>query len=352
MHKTNLTISQMENRITELKKKFGSSLYMPCHHYQKDEVVQFADSIGDSLELAKLSAKNKEAKFIVFCGVHFMAETADILTDTRQKVILPNKNAGCSLADTANIKQTELAWDIITEKLGNSITPLTYINSTAEIKAFVGSHNGSTLTSSNAEKVLKWALSKSTIVLFLPDQHLGRNTAYSLGIKLEQMAIWNPITNCLEFQGDPNDIKIILWKGQCSTHQDFTLQNIDKIRKNDPDIKIIVHPECEFNVVQSSDDYGSTKKIVSVIKDSPSASKWAIGTEINLVNRLIKNNPDKSIISLNPEGGICKTMNEVSLPNLLTSLENLSINKLVNQIIVPKDVSDKAVIALNNMLSI
>lgn len=347
-----MTVEQMEQRVREIKEKFGERLYIPGHHYQKDEVIQFADDIGDSLQLAQLAAKNKRAEYIVFCGVHFMAETSDILTNPDQKVILPDLNAGCSMADMANIQQTEQSWKILTKILGDSLIPLTYVNSTAAIKSFVGKHGGATLTSSNAKKILSWAFTQKERVLFLPDQHLGRNTAYDLGIPLEEMAVWDPILERLEYEGDVENIKIILWKGHCSVHQNFTEENVNQIRNKEPEMKIIVHPECKFEVVQMADENGSTNKIIKTIENAPKGSKWAIGTETNLVNRLIKQHPDKEIVSLNPFTCNCYTMNRIDLPHLLDSLEKLEQGQVENEIIVEQEIAEDAILALNRMLTI
>ncbi len=351
MKRVDLNTKQMENRIHELKLKFGESLYIPAHHYQKDEIIQFADNIGDSLQLAELAAKNKKAQYIVFCGVHFMAETADILTEPFQTVLLPDLDAGCSMADMANLEQAEKAWNYLLKNLGNSIIPITYVNSSAAIKAFVGKNGGSTVTSSNSEKILTWAFKQKERVLFLPDQHLGKNTAYSMGIKLDEMAIWNPETECLEYNGSIDKIKIILWKGYCSVHQKFTVKNIEEARL-DIDRKIIVHPECEYDVVQLSDYNGSTNKIIKTVENSAKGSKWAIGTEANLVNRLIRNNPDIDIISLNRQESYCSTMNQITLLSLFRLLENLANNNIVQQITVNQDISKNALLSLNRMLSI
>lgn len=229
-------VEELEERIRQIKQKFGSKIMIPGHHYQKDEVIQFADATGDSLQLAQIAQKMKEAEFIVFCGVHFMAETADMLTSSDQKVILPDMRAGCSMADMADIKQTEYAWGILQELLGDTILPLTYVNSTAEIKAFVGKNGGAVVTSSNAEKMLAWAFKQKQRVLFLPDQHLGQNTAYKLGIPLEKMAVWDPVQKELIFDGPLEEIVIILWKGHCSVHEKFTVQNIEYFRKRKPDM--------------------------------------------------------------------------------------------------------------------
>jgi quinolinate synthase len=349
-HYKKMEKEEMENRVRKLKKNLGNELFIPGHHYQKDEVIQFADTTGDSLQLAQASAKNKEARFIVFCGVHFMAETADILTSEEQIVLLPDMRAGCSMADMANIEQTERAWEILQEYYGDTILPLTYVNSTAGIKAFVGRKGGTTVTSSNAKNMLKWAFSKKERILFLPDQHLGRNTASELGISLKQMAVWNPETESLEYEGDIKEVKVILWKGHCSVHENFTLNNIEHIRSSYPDMNIIVHPECKYEVVQASDYAGSTKYIIDMIEKAPAGSKWAIGTEMNLVKRLINQHPDKQIVSLNPYMCPCLTMNRIDLPHLLWSLESLEEGILIHQIRVIKEIAKDAMLALERML--
>lgn len=260
-HYKQMTQVEMIARVTEIKAQLGENLFIPCHHYQKDEVVPFADAIGDSLQLAQIAAQNKKAKHIVFCGVHFMAETADMLTTSEQIVTLPDMRAGCSMADMADIHQLTNAWPKLQTLFGDTILPVTYINSTAAIKSFVGEHGGTTVTSSNATKIVSWALEQKERIFFLPDQHLGRNTAFELGIPLEHMAIWNPIKNELEYEGNLDDCKVILWKGYCSVHQHFTVKNIENIRKNHPNMRIIVHPECTHEVVSLADDSGSTKKL-------------------------------------------------------------------------------------------
>ncbi|WP_413467442.1 quinolinate synthase NadA [Metabacillus niabensis] len=347
----NLTIEEMEQRVLEIKQKFGSKLYIPGHHYQKDEVVQFSDVTGDSLQLAQAAALNKEAEFIVFCGVHFMAETADMLTSQNQKVILPDMRAGCSMADMADIEQTDRAWEKLQNTFGDTILPLTYVNSTAAIKAFVGKNGGATVTSSNAKKMLEWAFKQKERILFLPDQHLGRNTAFDLGIPLDRMAIWNPITNELEYSGNVDDIVVILWKGHCSVHENFTVKNIEHIRKTEPDMKIIVHPECSREVVELSDYAGSTKYIIDMIEAAEEGTKWAIGTEMNLVNRLIQNHENKRVVSLNPFMCPCLTMNRIDLPHLLWTLEGLENGEIINQITVPNHITKDAVLALDRMLA-
>lgn len=347
----NLSTKEMEQRVRDIKQKFGPKLYIPGHHYQKDEVVQFSDVTGDSLQLAQAAALNKEAEYIVFCGVHFMAETADMLTTDSQKVILPDMRAGCSMADMADIEQTDRAWENLQLIFGDTILPLTYVNSTAAIKAFVGKNGGATVTSSNAKKMLKWAFEKKERILFLPDQHLGRNTAFDLGIPLDCMAIWNPHSNELEYYGNVEDIIVILWKGHCSVHENFTVKNIEHIRQTEPDMKIIVHPECSREVVGLSDYAGSTKYIIDMIEAAKPGTKWAIGTEMNLVNRIIQNHQDKRIVSLNPYMCPCLTMNRIDLPHLLWTLEGLENGEIINQITVPEHITKDAVLALDCMLA-
>ncbi|GGH78451.1 quinolinate synthase [Pullulanibacillus pueri] len=340
----------MEERVREIKADFGERLFIPGHHYQKDEVIQFADATGDSLQLAQVAAKNKAAKFIVFCGVHFMAETADILTPDEQTVVLPDRRAGCSMADMADIHQTERAWDVFQEAFGNTILPLTYVNSTAAIKAFCGEHGGATVTSSNAKAMLQWAFTQKERILFLPDQHLGRNTAVELGISLEEMVVWDPIKHAFEGEADPEKVKVILWKGHCSVHEKFTVANIEYLRKKDPEYHIIVHPECSYEVVQAADHAGSTKSIIETLEAAPKGSKWAVGTEMNLVNRLQKTMTDKEIISLNPMMCPCLTMNRIDLPHLVWSLEQLVVGEPTNIIKVDEHTANLALLALERML--
>jgi quinolinate synthase len=346
-----MTSSEMELRILEIKHQLKNRLFLPAHHYQKDEVVQFADVTGDSLQLAKISAENHEADYIVFCGVHFMAETADMLSGTNQTVILPDLKAGCSMADMADIHQTERAWKELSDIFGDSILPLTYVNSTAGIKAFCGKHGGATVTSSNAKAMVSWALKQKERLLFLPDQHLGRNTAFDLGISLEDMAVWDPIQNKLIYDGENlEQIKVILWKGHCSVHEKFTVEQIDDFRKNQPEFKIIVHPECTHEVVRASDLNGSTHFIIETIKNAEPGTKWAVGTEMNLVNRLADQYTDRKIVSLNPNLCPCLTMNRIDLPHLLWSLENIVQGRLENIISVDEETKKYALLALNRMM--
>ncbi|WP_010282037.1 quinolinate synthase NadA [Bacillus timonensis] len=344
------SVQEMEERVMEIKARLGKRLFIPGHHYQKDEVIKFADATGDSLKLAQISAENKDAEFIAFCGVHFMAETADILTTESQKVFLPDMRAGCSMADMADINQTEKCWSHLQETFGDTILPLTYVNSTAAIKAFVGKNGGATVTSSNAKRMLQWAFTQKERILFLPDQHLGRNTAITLGIPLDKMAVWDPINNDLQFEGRVEDVKIILWKGHCSVHENFTPANIEHLRKSKPDMNIIVHPECPYETVVLADYAGSTAYIIDMIEKAPAGSKWAIGTEMNLVQRIIAQHPDKEIISLNPHLCACLTMNRIDLPHLTWSLEMIEKGENTQIIKVPEEIAKDAVLALNRML--
>lgn len=350
-HYRTLSTIEMESRIRTIKKKLGKTLFIPGHHYQKDEVIQFADATGDSLQLAQISAANKEAEHIVFCGVHFMAETADMLTMEKQHVYLPDMRAGCSMADMADIYQTEQAWPILQQLFGNTILPLTYVNSTAAIKAFTGRHGGACVTSSNAKEMVKWAFTQKQRILFLPDQHLGRNTAFDLGVPLENMAVWNPHKNTLETDQSPENIQVILWKGHCSVHEGFTVQHTAMVRQSHPNMRIIVHPECSREVVAAADDAGSTKYILDTINNASSGSAWAIGTEMNLVNRIIQQHPDKHIISLNENFCPCLTMNRIDLPHLLWSLESIVQGKPHNRIQVDASTAKEARSSLERMLS-
>lgn len=345
-----LTVEDMEKRVLSIKEKMGRRLFIPAHHYQKDEVVQFADATGDSLQLAQMCEQNKDAEVIVFCGVHFMAETADLLTTDEQQVLLPDMRAGCSLADMADIDQTERCWKALQHTFGDTIIPLTYVNSTAAIKAFVGQNGGATVTSSNAEKMIKWALTEKERILFLPDQHLGRNVSYDLGIPLDEMAVWNPIKDTFEYDGNIETAKIILWKGHCSVHENFTVDNIKQVREDIPDINVIVHPECPYETVANSDYSGSTSYIIKMIEEAPAGSKWAIGTEMNLVKRLIDTHPHKKIVSLNPHLCPCMTMNRIDLPHLLWSLESIATKEYRHKIKVDEETAHDALCALNRML--
>ena len=343
-----LSDDELHRRASKAKAQLGKDVYILGHHYQKNEVIRYADATGDSLQLSQIAAE-QTAKTIIFCGVHFMAETADILTASHQDVILPDLRAGCSMADMATISQTERSWTALQEEFGDTILPLTYVNSTAAIKAFVGKYGGATVTSSNAKKMVTWALSQKQRLLFLPDQHLGRNTAADLGISLEHMAVWDPIRHQLEASCAREDVRVILWKGHCSVHMNFLPKHIEHLRTHEPDRRILVHPECTYEVVQASDDSGSTSYIIDQIAAAPAGSKWAIGTEMNLVNRLIEDNPHLDIVSLNPFMCPCLTMNRIDLPHLTWALEELVAGRTVNPIRVEASDSAYAKEALEKM---
>ncbi|SFI95652.1 quinolinate synthase NadA [Thermoflavimicrobium dichotomicum] len=349
----NLSSEELDERISLAKQKLGKDLVILGHHYQRDDVIQYADFRGDSLKLARIGAEQKEAKYIVFCGVHFMAETADTLAADHQIVILPDLKAGCSMADMAEIDEVEEAWDIIQNEFGDTVIPVTYVNSSAAIKAFVGRHGGTTCTSSNARGVLEWAFKQKKRILFLPDQHLGRNTAYQMGIPLERMVVWSPQAGDFEeVRGPLEEVKMILWKGHCSVHQKFTVEQIQRIRERDPEMKVIVHPECSFEVVQLADDSGSTEYIIKTVESAPAGSKWAIGTEVNLVQRLANENPDKKIVLLSTTMCPCLTMNRIDRPHLLWALESILDGEPINQIKVDDETAYWSKVALDRMLAI
>lgn len=343
-------------RIKRARTILGDEVVILGHHYQRDEVVQFADFDGDSYQLSVEGAKVK-AKYIVFAGVHFMAESAAILGRADQVVILPNLQAGCSMADMANLEQVLTAWDELEQVLGadptRQIMPITYMNSAANLKAFVGERGGTVCTSSNAHGALEWAFAQREKVFFFPDQHLGRNTGKMMGIPLDQMVLWNPYK---PFGGLTDaqilNAKIILWQGHCSVHQQFRPEHVDLWRKHHPDINVIVHPECAMEVVDKADQVGSTAFIIKVIEAAPPGSKWAIGTEVHLVNRLKQAHPDKLINLLSPFACLCSTMYRISPLDLANVLENLVEGRVINQISVPADVALNAKLALDRMLAI
>lgn len=338
-------------RIYAAKAAFGDDLLMVAHHYQKDEVFQFADAQGDSLKLAQIAAENQRAKKIVFCGVHFMAETADILTTDAQSVILPDPMAGCSMADMANTFQLTQAWAQLTQQYDTDILPITYVNSTAAIKAFVGAHHGVVVTSSNAEKIVAWALKKAKRLLFLPDQHLGRNTALALGIHPDEIGLWQAQQMTLQ-AAQPNQIRVILWDGYCSVHQQFNVTQIQKLRQQDPLIKIIVHPECSQEVVAAADEVGSTAAIINYLKAAPKNSHIAVGTDNNLVGRLKAQYQDKTISFLNPYACSCILMNRIDLPHLAWTMDQLMAQETGNVITVSAETSFWAKKALDRMLQL
>jgi quinolinate synthase len=342
----------LDDRIAAAKARLHDDVVILGHHYQRDEVIKFADFRGDSLKLS-FQASEAEGRYIVFCGVHFMAESADILRREHQTVILPDLNAGCSMADMADIGQVEAAWGELSSLGGLRTTPVAYMNTTAAIKAFTGEHGGSICTSSNAAAVMQWAFERGDKVFFLPDEHLGRNTGYRMGIPLDQMIVWDPYQ---ELGGNtPEAIRharVLLWKGYCSVHQRFTPQQVERVRREHPGIRVIAHPECRFEVAQAADAIGSTEGIIKAIKASPAGTEWAVGTEIHLVNRLGKELKDHKVISLDPSVCVCTTMFRITPQHLLWALENLGSGNVVNQISVDERTRHYARIALDRMLSL
>ncbi|WP_461218183.1 quinolinate synthase NadA [Lapidilactobacillus salsurivasis] len=338
-------------RIRQIKAEFGKDLFLVAHHYQKDEVVQFADARGDSLKLAQIAAENHDAKKIVFCGVHFMAETADILTGADQDVLLPDPMAGCSMADMANSYQLAHCWQALTASYGEEILPITYVNSTAAIKAFVGQHGGVVVTSSNAPKIVAWALRQAKRLLFLPDQHLGRNTALQLGLAPTELGLWLAQENRLQAAA-PQQVRVILWDGYCSVHQQFKVSQITALRAQYPEIKVIVHPECAHQVVAAADEFGSTAAIIKYIEAAPRGSRIAVGTDNNLVGRLIKQYPEKKIMFLNPFSCSCILMNRIDLPHLAWALDQVAAGHEGNVIKVDAQTAFWAKQALDRMLTL
>lgn len=357
--------AELQERIAAIRSNLGSRLIVLGHHYQQDEVIAMSDLRGDSYQLSKMAAESGDCRAIAFCGVHFMAETADILANQPAKlaardgervtVILPDMAAGCSMADMAAIHQVEGAWEEMGEIIDNGdITPVTYINSAASLKAFCGRHGGIVCTSSNAQAVLRWAFKRTSRVLFFPDQHLGRNTAKAMGIPLDQMPVWDPQQDELggntpaAIQGS----KVLLWRGHCSVHQMFTAQHVDMFREKVPGIKILVHPECPMEVVDKADVQGSTSKIIRTVEQAPAGSKWAIGTELHLVNRLKTEHPEQEIHFLSPVVCMCATMYRIDLAHLCWSLENLAAGTPVNVIRVDDETAQWSLVALERMLAV
>ena len=352
-----LDSATLTERIEAARAKLGSEVTVLGHHYQREDIIQFADDIGDSFALAEYAAKRQDSKYIVFCGVHFMAEAADVLSADHQQVILPNIEAGCSMADMAREEDVINAWHELETLLGQTsdIIPVTYMNSTASLKAFCGKHNGIVCTSSNAEKVLTWAFEQGKKVLFFPDQHLGRNTGHNLGIQLEDMVLWNWRLPTGSLGGIDQtalkESKIILWQGHCSVHQRFTLKQIEDAREEFPSVKIVVHPECRYDVVQTADANGSTAFIAEYVKNAEPGSIIGVGTEINLVSRLAKENPDKTVFCLDPVVCPCSTMYRVHPAYLAWVLEGLLEGDVRNVITVDQETQSFARVALNRMLA-
>jgi len=349
----------MDERIREAKQVLGSDVVVLGHHYQRDEVIQFADFRGDSYKLSQEAART-QGRYIVFCGVHFMAESADVLSRPGQMTILPDLNAGCSMADMAEITQVEDCWEQlvragVTTDEGDGVTPITYINSTAAIKAFVGERGGVVCTSSNAGAAMKWGLAKNKKLLFLPDQHLGRNTAYAMGVPLNEMVVWDPYQLLGGLMPDRlRQAKIILWKGHCSVHQRFLPEHVDKVRAKYPGIRVIAHPECRWEVCQKADGIGSTEGLLKMIREAPAGTMFAVGTEIHLVNRMGKEfaAQGKKVITLDDSGCLCTTMFRISPQHLCWALENLVEGNVVNRIKVKDNVKHWARVALDRMLEI
>jgi quinolinate synthase len=346
---------QLRERAARARDALGERAFVLGHHYQRDEVIEFADVTGDSFKLARDAAARPDAPYIIFCGVHFMAESADILTSATQQVILPDLAAGCSMADMANYEQVAACWAVL-DQLGiaDSTIPVTYMNSSAAIKSFTGEHGGTVCTSSNAKTTLTWAFSQGERVLFLPDQHLGRNTAVlQMGLSLDECVVWNP----WKARGGLTDnqireAKMILWRGHCSVHARFSLASITDVRNRIADVSVIVHPECQHEVALNADIIGSTEQIIKTVNSAPSGSKWAIGTELNLVKRLAAQNPDKQIVFLDKSVCYCSTMNRIDLPHLVWAMESLVEGRVVNEIKVPERTAHFARIALDRMLSL
>ncbi|MEV8333451.1 quinolinate synthase NadA [Streptomyces niveus] len=344
-------------RARAAKEKLGEKVFVLGHHYQRDEVIQFADVTGDSFKLARDAAARPGAEYIVFCGVHFMAESADILTGDDQKVVLPDLAAGCSMADMATAEQVAECWDVLTDAgIAERVVPVSYMNSSADIKAFTGKHGGTICTSSNAERALNWAFEQGEQVLFLPDQHLGRNTAVrDLGLSLEDCVLYNPHKpNGGLTAEELRNAKMILWRGHCSVHGRFSLDSVNDVRERVPGVNVLVHPECKHEVVSAADYVGSTEYIIKMLEEAPSGSKWAIGTELNLVQRLANRfaADDKEIVFLDKTVCFCSTMNRIDLPHLVWTLESLAEGKEINRIQVEKETADFAQLALERMLAL
>jgi len=342
-------------RARAAKAALGDRVFVLGHHYQRDEVIAFADVTGDSFKLAQQAAGRPEAQFIVFCGVHFMAESADVLTRPDQAVLLPDLAAGCSMADMASFDQVEQCWDVLVEAgVAGEVVPVSYMNSSAAIKAFTGRHSGTICTSSNAGRALGWALDKGGKVLFLPDQHLGRNTAIrDRGLALSDCVVYDPHKpgGGLTVQ-QLREATMILWKGHCSVHGRFTVSSVDEVRVRVPGVQVLVHPECTYEVVEAADLVGSTEFIIATVAAAPAGSSWAIGTELNLVRRLAQEHPDKTIVFLDRAVCFCSTMNRIDLPHLVHSLETLVAGSVANRIVVEADTARGARLALDQMLAL
>jgi quinolinate synthase len=331
----------------------GDRVLILGHHYQRDEVIQFADARGDSFRLAQQAAARPRAEFIVFCGVHFMAESADILAGGDQRVILPDLGAGCSMADMATAAQVEEAWEVLEDWAPGQVVPLTYMNSSADIKAFTGNQGGAVCTSSNAARSMRWSFEQRDKILFLPDQHLGRNTALALGLDPDDCVVWDPHRNEGGLQPEAVErARVILWRGHCSVHNRFLPEHVDLVRERIPEVQVIVHPECRHEVVAKADVVGSTERILEVLGAAPAGSSWAVGTELNLVHRLAAEHPDKTVAFLDRTVCFCSTMNRIDLPHLVWALEELVAGRVPNQIVVAPEIRAGALLALERMLAL
>ncbi|MFD0886517.1 quinolinate synthase NadA [Streptosporangium algeriense] len=342
-------------RARRAKAALGERVFVLGHHYQRDEVIQFADVTGDSFKLARDAAARPQAEYIVFCGVHFMAESADILTNDDQKVVLPDMAAGCSMADMATFDQVEECWEALQDAgIAETTVPVTYMNSSADIKAFCGRNGGAVCTSSNARRALEWAFSRGEKVLFLPDQHLGRNTAVlEMGLSLDDCVVYNPHRPNGGLTAEQlRRAKMILWKGHCSVHGRFTAECVDEVRERIPGVNVLVHPECRHEVVTKADYVGSTEYIINRLREAPAGSSWAVGTELNLVKRLGQMFPDKNVTFLDKTVCYCSTMNRIDLPHLVWALESLAAGQVVNQITVDPETTRWAKVALDRMLAL
>jgi quinolinate synthase len=344
----------LEARIAAAKQALDGRLLILGHHYQRDEVIRWADARGDSLKLARYAAECDWATDIVFCGVHFMAESADVLTGPGQRVILPDLNAGCSMADMADVDEIEECWDALAEVIDvDRVIPITYVNSSAAVKAFVGRHGGACCTSSNARQVVAWALERGDRVLFAPDQHLGRNTAFAMGFAAADMRVWDPRHHLGGLQErDVKEARFLLWKGHCSVHQRFKVEHVEAARRDHPGVRVVVHPECSHEVVELADFVGSTERILAEVERAPAGSVLAIGTEIHMVNRMAADHPDKTVLSLDPLICPCSTMFRIDEPHLAWCLEALVRGEIVNRITVDEDTAEGARLALSRMLEI
>ena len=351
---TSATAEQLDAWIGEARRALGDRVFILGHHYQRDEVMKWADARGDSYRLSVLAQQRPEADYIIFCGVHFMAESADVLTADHQRVILPDLNAGCSMADMADIDQVEEAWESLNDVIDVSrLVPITYMNSSAALKAFVGRHGGAVCTSTNARAVLEWAFARGDKVLFFPDQHLGRNTGYTMGYTEADMRVWNPRFELGGLtEADCKDATFLLWKGHCSVHQRFRPEHVEAFRAEHPDGIVIAHPECAHDVCEMADQVGSTDFIIRAVGEAPAGATIAVGTEIHLVNRLDDETPDKTVVSLDPLICPCSTMFRIDGPHLAWVLENLVEDRVVNQITVDAEIAEWATVALRRMLDI